>query len=80
MQRTRIWVNFSKEYKEEYDKCIKEDNFSKLVCKLLRQYYKNNKDLNYDLYGKIDEIYNLLKNNSIEIENSIDDNNDFDIW
>lgn len=74
MQRTRIWVNFSKEYKEEYDKAIKESNFSGLVCRLLREYYNNNKD------DKLDEIYKMLKNikiDNIEIE---DKDEDFIIW
>ena len=30
--RTRIWVNFSKEYIKEYEMAIKGDNFSGLIC------------------------------------------------
>ena len=73
MQRTRIWVNFSKEFKEEYDKAIKESNFSRLVCQLLRDYYNNKED-------KIDEIYKLLKNSNISLKEIEEKDNGFEIW
>lgn len=72
-----MWINFSKEYKEEYDKLIKEDNASKLVCKLLREYY-NGKSIEND---KISEIYNMIKNiNTKDIEIEEEKEDDFIIW
>lgn len=82
MPRNRIWVNFSKEYTEEYFNAIKEENFSKLVCKLLRDYYKNNGTTSDYLYDKLDEIYSLLEKLSdrgIEVK-TLDKNDDFEIW
>ena len=85
MQRTRLWVNFSKEYSKEYEKSVKEKNFSNLVCRLLRDYY-NNYEEDDDINHKINEIYSIIKNipiNNIEINNNIEEddyNNNFSIW
>lgn len=77
--RTRIWVNFSKEYIKEYEMAIKEDNFSGLICRLLRDYYS--KDERDDIYNKIIEIYELLKNNSISIKDTAEEEDeDFETW
>lgn len=83
MPRNRIWVNFSKEYTEEYFNAVKEENFSNLVCKLLRDYYKHNGTTDDYLYNKLDEIYNLLEklsNSGTEIKKTEESREDFEIW
>lgn len=83
MPRNRIWVNFSKEYTEEYFNAVKEENFSNLVCKLLRDYYKHNGTTDDYLYNKLDEIYNLLEklsNSGAEIKKTEESQEDFEIW
>lgn len=84
MERTRIWINFSKEYKKEYDKAIKEGNVSRLVCELLRSYYKENDKSENELQNKIDEIYGMLNsiiNGEIIINRDINkEDDDFTIW
>ena len=60
MGRNRIWVNFSKEFEAEYCESLKVENFSNLVCKLLREYYGGNISLD-NSQSKIDEIYLMLK-------------------
>lgn len=87
MQRSRLWVNFSKEYADEYFNSVKEENFSNLVCNLLREYYiKENKTDDY-IYNKLDRIEKILeeiKEKGIIVNNdNIDNNNsseDFEIW
>lgn len=90
MPRNRIWVNFSKEYTEEYFNAVKEDNFSKLVCKLLREYYIKNKTTDDYVYDKLEEITDLLKyiiNNTDNIKINVtkeeeveEDVDDFEVW
>ena len=88
MPRNRIWVNFSKEYTEEYFNAVKEDNFSKLVCKLLREYYIKNKTTDDYIYNKLEEISDLLKDildNNIKISTNKEEEleesrDDFEIW
>lgn len=83
MSRNRIWVNFSKEYTEEYFNAVKEENFSNLVCKLLRDYYKDNGTTDDYLYNKLDKIYEMLENltvDRIELKNTEEEREDFEIW
>ena len=82
MQRNRLWVNFSREFTEEYFNAVKEENFSNLVCRLLREYYKNNGESVDCVYEKLNTIHELLlkiSSGKIEVENKEEDE-DFEIW
>lgn len=52
MERKIKGISFINEYMEELEKLNKEENGSRLVCELLREYYKRDysmKDLKIDI-------------------------------
>lgn len=83
----RLTINFSNKFKDVYNKVIKEENVSKVICEALRDYYDLNKGVSTeDVIERLDIILDRLDNggvvlSSLSSNNNIEDVSDLvDCW
>lgn len=83
----RLTINFSNKFKDVYNKVIKEENVSKVICEVLRDYYDLNKGASTeDIIERLDVILDRLDNggvvlSSLSSNNNIEDVSDLvDCW